>query len=126
MVTAGGAEIISLLAASRIVMGTAQAAPAWLDYIRFVASIVQEGLVAMVLASLRHLAALLEPEGAAERTALLSLELQLHAPEICWVPQLSGRASVSVLAAFAAWQAGLLEAAALMPALDPSTGTIQI
>ena len=126
MVTAGGADIVSLLATSRSVIGTAPAAPAWLEYVQFAASIVQEGLAAMVLASLQHLAALLEPKGATERTALLWLELQLHAPEICWAPQLSGPASVSVRAAFATWQAGLLEAAALMPPLDPSAGTIVI
>lgn len=125
-VTEGAAEIARLLntLAKRLFVpktGT----PSWTAYVEYVSQIISTGLVAAILASLKTLAAQIDPEQLAhnETPPLLEITLELAAPDIVWQPELGASGGANgVRDMFDSWVAGFMHIGTLVPRVDGKAG----
>ena len=116
----GGAEIQKLLGNSSKALKVSKGSKEWKAYVEYVNDIVIEGFIGTILGSIRILRNQVDPRVLAETEAapLLEIGLELVAPEVVWVPEIS----TSIRETYFGWIKGFFSIGNSMKRLDVGDG----
>ena len=116
----GGAEIQKLLSRSSKALKVSKGSKEWKAYVEYVNDIVIEGFISTILGSVKVLRNQVDPVVLADTEAapLLEIGLELVAPEVVWVPEISS----SIRETYYGWIKDFFSIGASMKRLDVGDG----